>query len=481
MKNYLSKIKNYLSKIENIEIKNLISYFSKKNPFGTILSLITLIFLISLYFTIPTFYNYETFRSEIQKKVSKDFKLNLKNISSVTYLMLPAPHFLIEECDLYFSNNPKEKILNVKNLKIYIFSKNLHKKEKIELKNINLNKVDLDLKFIDLKNFYSHLRSSITKPIYIKNSNLFFRDKEKEIILISKIKNFDYNFDFQNQEKSLNILGNLFGSNFSFKWKKNFSDPYLTKGDIKFKNPNINILNTFNKKNENFSEGKTNIKFLRHFLDLNYNFNQDAVELFDDKRKIINHSKLIGNISLDTFFFDLNLILSEIRIQTVLNNLFLNLHKINRSSNLNFNGNLKINLNEVNNRLFEDLIINISFLEKKISLNNSSLSLKKIGKINFSDPTIYERNEKLFVKSKIKFDVYDQQELYKRFLIPRQNRIDLNKIYFEVEYSVDEGTYFLSSIYLKENKKDEIDFHEVNNIQQLNNLISKEFRKINLD
>ena len=471
-------MKNYLSKIENFDIQNFISYFSKKNPFGTIISLIALVFLLSLYFTIPTFYNYENFDKEIQKKVSKDFKLDLKNISNITYLMLPTPHFLIEECDVYLSNNPKDKLLTVKHLKINIFSKNLHKKEKIELKNIHLDKVDLDLQFINIKNFYSHLRYNITKPIYLKNSNLFLRDENKEIILISKIKKFKYFIDTQNKTKKLTSLGNLFGSDFSFDWEKNFTNPNITKGDIKFKNPNFNILSTFNKDNENFTKAKTNIKFLRHSLDLNYKFNQDGIELIDDKNKIINRSKLVGNISLDTFFFDLNLILSGIRIETVLNNLFLNLHKINKTANLNFNGNLKINLDEVKNRLFENLIIDINFLEKKISLNKSSLSLKKIGKINFSDPSIYQKNQKLFIKSKIKFDVENQQELYRRFLIPRQNRIDLNKVYFEVEYNIDEGNYFLSSINFDKIENSQIIFHEINNIQQLNNLISREFRKV---
>ena len=109
------------------------------------------------------------------------------------------------------------------------------------------------------------------------------------------------------------------------------------------------------------------------------------------------------------------------------------------------------------------------------------MNLKKIGKINFSDPSIYEKNQKLFVKSKIKFDVEDQQELYKRFLIPRQHRIDLNKVYFEVEYNVDDGNYFLSNINFNENENNQIIFQEINNFQQLNNLISKEFKKINLD
>jgi len=474
-------MKNYLSKIKKFKIKNYISNFRKKNPFNPIILSIILVFLLSLYFTIPTFYNYENFDKEIQKKVSKDFKLNLKNISSVTYLMLPTPHFLIEECDIHFSNDPKEKILKAKHLKINVFSKNLHKKENIELKSIHLKKVDLDLQFIDIKNFYNHLKYNISKPIYINKSNLFFRDKNKEIILISKIKNFEYFFDFQRKSKKLNVSGNLFGSNFKFNWEKNFSNPYITTSDIKFYNPNLNISNKFNKENENFTKAETRLRFIRNSLDLNYKFNRNSIELIHDKSKIINHSKLIGNIKLDPFFFDLNLILSGIRIETVLNNLFLNLYNTNLSTNLNFNGNLKINLNEINNRLFENLLINVNFKEEKISLNDSSLNLKKIGKINFSDPSIYEKNQKLFIKSKIKFDVDDQEQLYRKFLIPRQNRINLNKVYFEVEYNIDDGNYFLSSINFNENKNNQIIFQKIKNIQQLNNFISSEFKKVSLD
>jgi len=65
--------------------------------------------------------------------------------------------------------------------------------------------------------------------------------------------------------------------------------------------------------------------------------------------------------------------------------------------------------------------------------------------------------------------------------VPRQNRIDLNKVYFEVEYNVDDGNFFLSSINFTKSEKSETIFHEVNNIQQLNTLITKEFKKVNLD
>ncbi len=469
MKNYFFKLEDHISKFKNM------------NPFGAIISLIILVFLLLLYFTIPTFYDYENFDREIQKKVFKDFKLNLKNISGITYLMVPTPHFLIEECDIYFADDPKEKILQAKYLKINIFSKNLHKKEKIELKNIYINKVDLDLQFADIKNFYNHLKNNITKPIFLKNSNFFFRNNKDEIISISKVRNFEYYFNLQNKEKKLNILGNLFGANFKFNWEKNFSNPYVSISDIKFNSPKMNISNKFNKENENFTIANTNIELLKNKLDLNYKFNQNYIELLDDKSKKINHSKLIGKIELDPFFFNLNLILSGVRIQTVLNHLFLNLYNTSKTVDLNFNGNLKINLNEINNRLFEKLIININFLDEKISLNDSSIKLKKIGKINFSDPSIYEKNQKIIINSKIKFDVVDQDELYRKFLIPRQNRIDLNKVYFEVEYNIDDRNYFLSNINLDGSENNQTVFYEVKNVQQLNSIISKEFKKVKLD
>ena len=115
-------MKNYLSKIKSLNIQKYISTFRDKNPFSTIILSITLVFLLLLYFTVPAFYNYDNFDKEIQKKISRDFKLNVKNISSITYLILPSPHFLIEECDIYFSNSPKEKIVKAKNLKIHISS-----------------------------------------------------------------------------------------------------------------------------------------------------------------------------------------------------------------------------------------------------------------------------------------------------------------------------------------------------------------------
>ena len=92
-----------------------------------------------------------------------------------------------------------------------------------------------------------------------------------------------------------------------------------------------------------------------------------------------------------------------------------------------------------------------------------------------------EKNQKIIINSKIKFDVVDQDELYRKFLIPRQNRIDLNKVYFEVEYNIDDRNYFLSNINLDGSENNQTVFYEVKHVQQLNSIISKEFTKVKLD
>ena len=135
--------------------------------------------------------------------------------------------------------------------------------------------------------------------------------------------------------------------------------------------------------------------------------------------------------------------------------------KTNQISNINFNGNLKIHLDSINNRLFDNLVLKIKFFEEKINLDETTLDIKKIGKINFSNPYIYEKNQRLFIKSKIKFKINNQEEFYKRFQVNKKNRIDLNEIYFEAEYNVDDNNFYLSGINPNKNTDQEVNFYEI--------------------
>ena len=84
-------------------------------------------------------------------------------------------------------------------------------------------------------------------------------------------------------------------------------------------------------------------------------------------------------------------------------------------------------------------------------------------------------------------EVNDQEQFYKRFQISKKNRINLKKINFDLEKDIDENIYFISNIKYnlddksqKDNKiVSELKTYQINNIQQLTQIIKKNFNKIN--
>ena len=88
-----------------IDSKNIVKEI-KKNTFNIIISLIIIFISSTIYLSLPSFYSYENFDKKIQKKIAKDFKLNIKNIKGIQYSFFPKPHFIIEQSELYFYTNP---------------------------------------------------------------------------------------------------------------------------------------------------------------------------------------------------------------------------------------------------------------------------------------------------------------------------------------------------------------------------------------
>ena len=469
-----------------IDSKNIVKEI-KKNTFNIIISLIIIFISSTIYLSLPSFYIYENFDKKIQKKIAKDFKLNIKNIKGIQYSFFPKPHFIIEQSELYFLNNDKNELASLKNLKVYIFLKNLQNIDKIELKKIQINKANFNLKLIDIKNFHKHLKEYITKKIQIKNSNFFYKNENNEIISISNSRKFDYFIDIKKKQKKLNILGNIFGTNYKFNWNKDYTNPKETKSNFSFQNPNINIINTFKESYEKKEVSVlTKVNFLNTKTNLNYIYNKDLIVFVDNdnKKNVKKKIKLLGNIELKPFFFNLDLYLNNIKFKNLTKELFFNLNRLNNISHENFNGNFNIYVKNLNSKLFENFKIKINSLNKKIFISNSSVKIKNIGKINFTNIEVYEKEDELYFKTKIEINIEDQQQFYQRFQIPRENRFNLNKIYIDFEHNLDKDKYYFSGFYMNDKNDEEnfgLDLYEVNNYQQLTLLIREEFSKIKME
>jgi hypothetical protein len=473
---------NYkLKKNKNNNLK-----YIKYYQFKIIILFIIILFSFLIYLSIPVFYNYDTYDQVLKNKINQDFKINVMNINKIEYKFLPKPYFIIHDSVINLTD--ANDIIKLDQFKVFVNLKNLYKKDKIQLKKIVVNKANVKFNYLDLISFHDHLQKKITKPIYIYNSNFFYYNKNEKNILISPIKKFKYFIDKKNKKKYLKTSGILFGADYKFNWIKDYNEPNFSKSYIIFKDLNLHIGNFFeNDYGKNSFKSKIDIELLREKISLNYFFYKNKIEFFNNKKNL-NYSNLIGKINLNPFFFNLNLNLLEFDIELIFHKLFFYLYPIQNNFHKNFNGNIIINIDKLNNKYFKNLKFNLNFQEGKLNFRNIVLTLNKIGKINISDVEYIERKNTPFLRSKFEIIIDDQDEFYKRFQVSKADRINISKIYSFVEKNIDKNEYYLGKIYFNNmsklnNKNEDIEssFNKIENFQALSRLIKNEFKQINSD
>ena len=481
MKKILSKFNILKEKLTKKELLKLLNYhYFKLIAFGIIT-----FFSFVIYLSLPAFFDYKNFDKNLHTKIYNDFKINIKDIKGISYSFIPSPHFTVKESKLYFSRqNNKKEFVEAKNLKIYIDTFNLFNKEKIIIKKISLRDNNFYLNHLDLKEFFQHLDSSNNKPVYIDSSIFFSIDNTGQVISISPIKKFKYLIDEKKNKKVLNINGKLFDNDFKYQWEKDYSNLNFLKSYIQFKNPNIKIINQY-KKNKSEIKGNTKVNFLNNKIDFDFSISEKKIIFKSLKNNLDLPDKveLNGMIDLRPFFFNVDIDLSNIDLKLLLDQLFLYLYNLNDSIHPNFNGNLNIKFKNLNSKLFEDIFFNLKFSEEKIKINPSSIGLKKIGRVFFSDIKYVENNGDLFLESNMKLKIDNQKQFYRKFQVTKKGRINLNEINFVLKKSIGDNFYFISDFGFNTEVDKSLDTQNIyemedkkfKNLHQLSKIIRAEF------
>ena len=154
---------------------------------------IIIFFTAILFLSLPVLLNYNSIQNVIEKKVSSEFKINLKILDDISLKILPRPHYLVKKAGLDLNiENDKSTIIQTKNLKIFIPLKQLYFRSNMDIEGIEIEKANIYFNLSDVLDIRNHLYYKINKPIYIKKSNFFLIDKNDKTILISPIKKIDY-------------------------------------------------------------------------------------------------------------------------------------------------------------------------------------------------------------------------------------------------------------------------------------------------
>ena len=132
MKQFIKKFNNFIEKTI-FKVQNKTNDNFKVSNFNKYLIIfIGLLFIYLFYLLIPLVYEKNWLQTQIEKKLLNEFKLNLSTSSDISYLILPAPHFLVKDSKIMISDSKNKSVADIKNLKIFINQKNFFNKKKVK-------------------------------------------------------------------------------------------------------------------------------------------------------------------------------------------------------------------------------------------------------------------------------------------------------------------------------------------------------------
>ena len=139
-----------------------------------ILSSIVIFFTALLLLSLPVLFNYNSIQNIIEKKISSEFKINLKILDNVSLKIFPRPHYLVDKANLHLNiKSDESSIIQAQKLKVFIPLNKIYSKTNIKIDGIEIEKANIYYNIDDVLDFRDHLYYKINKPIFIKKSNFF--------------------------------------------------------------------------------------------------------------------------------------------------------------------------------------------------------------------------------------------------------------------------------------------------------------------
>ena len=455
--------------MQNIKFKT--SIFSRY-----LILLIVLLFSYLFYLSIPALYNYQTLQKQLTTKLLKEFNLNVGLSADIAYRILPSPNFEIKNTSLNIDTD-KELVTfaQVKKMKVYISIFDLYEQKKIKIKKIdiiNANFNNDNFSFQYIKNFIQNV--NLNKTIYIKKSKIFFKEKKikkEKTIALATIDRAKIFFDQKDNNNKMKAKGSIYNTGYNLTFLRNINDLNSSSLLFKLKEINTEFENNLSKVSNNNYNGKASITLLGNRINVHYNI-KDKLVIFSSKNyeNINKNITFNGKISTKPFYYKTNIEIEKINLIKLIKNFFgtTNLFKKNILLNNNFNGDIFINIKKFNNlKIFDQAKINIEFINGKLIFDDTIFIANKVGNLYFLDSQFVEKNNNQIFKSKIFFDINNQNKFYQKFQISKTNRIKLDNIYFEIEHNLTEDIVAI--------KKLQVNSKIRNNSSEKNKVLSNEF------
>ncbi|WP_440908241.1 hypothetical protein [Candidatus Pelagibacter sp.] len=467
---FLKYLKNISNFINNLLEKNLnklnsknISFLFKNNKI--ILTFVALFVIFISYLLLPTFYNQSDISKRLKGELLGKFDLNFKFSQKIKYNFFPRPHFITTGSKIFINEN---EISKISKLKIYISFDNLFSFKNIEVRDLTLEKANFNLNTKNYNFFLELLNKNFKKAnLIIKDSNIFFRKLESDVLFISKIYKMKYSYDAKETKNIFYSENEIFNIPFSIKSffgkdkNKYFSLINLDLFKLKIENE-LNIENEKKIGVSHFSSNK-----LKRTAEYRIEKNSFEFHIFDKKDQPKLNYK--GKFNFKPFYAYLEGNLDKINLNYLFgsNALIAQLLKTEIFNNKNIDLKLNINADNVlNNSNFRNIYLNSKIQAGLIDVDNTKFKWKDIANFELLESLIFVRDGELVLDGKINIILNDYNKIYKFLLTPKNYRNQIKQIDFNFTYNFDQNVAELKDIKI-DNKINQ----NVNKI--LNNVILK--------
>ena len=442
LENYFNSLRRFILDVRRLR-------FDKNNR--VFLTIVSIIFLTIIYFLIPTAYNKELIKKEIKNQIYQKYNLAIKFDNEIQYNFLPKPHFSSKNLSIL---NDQSKVGEVKNFKIFIELKNFFKFNQIQTQDVIFDKAAFNIKKSDLSLFKKLLKTEPNRnKIKIKRSNIFFMNKDNEVLFINQINDSQFYYDLKN-------LKNIF-----FSKGKIFNVPYkLIIGNDKL-NEILNfelvskklVLKIENRTDYKMEDdiGSLKISFKNKNNIFKYQIKKNTMDIF------LNDTNKTFKVSLEfkPFYLISNLNYQTFRIRDLLNNpFFIEILKSQILNNKNLNALMNFNVKNIYDfDRFSDFSLKLKIEDGNYNFSNSNITWKENVKVLFSDAFLDFDKGKINLNGKTSFDVKDKDEFFKFFQIKKELRKNIDKIELDFNYDLNEEKITFDNLRIDNKSNKEIE------------------------
>ena len=453
---FINKVNLIINRLikQNLNKLNSVNFFKITKSSKFALSLAVLFVLFISYLSIPNIYNKTKISIKLNNQLQKklNFKFNLSE--NFKYNFLPRPHFIYKNSSI--SDNQNE-ISKIEELKIFISLKNLFSYKNFKVLNLIIEKSNFNLDN-QTYDFFTKLLDGDFKDgkLIIKDSNIFYKNKDDEVLFINKILDMEYFYDNKNLQNKTISKNEIFNLSYSIELNKNnIEKKFFSKLNLDFLK--LKIDNELDFSNE-VKKGLIIFTLNNNKFTSSYDINKNNLifNLFDS----LENSDLSyeGKVNFNPFYLNLEGVIKEINILHLLksNSLILQFLKTEILNNKKLNIDLNVYGDKSQN--FSDFVkiyLNSKIQEGLIDIDNSRFSWR--DNINFSleNSLIYVKDGELILDGKLIINIKNSDQVYKFLLTPKIYRSELTNIKTNFIYNFDQKIANLSNVLIdNKNNKD---------------------------